>query len=52
MTDLTAQRAIVIGGSSGVGLATAKALCESSLECVVTGRDEAKLEAARQTQGP
>jgi len=52
MTDLTAQRAIVIGGSSGVGLATAKALCESGLECVVTGRDEAKLEAARQTLGP
>lgn len=52
MTDLTGQRAIVIGGSSGVGLATAKALCESGLEVVITGRDEAKLEAARQTLGP
>jgi NAD(P)-dependent dehydrogenase (short-subunit alcohol dehydrogenase family) len=47
-----AQRAIVMGGSSGVGLATAKALCENGLEVVVTGRDEAKLEAARQTLGP
>lgn len=47
-----AQRAIVMGGSSGVGLATATALCESGLEVVVTGRDEAKLEAARQTLGP
>jgi NAD(P)-dependent dehydrogenase (short-subunit alcohol dehydrogenase family) len=51
LTDLTAQRASVIGGSSGAGIATAKALCESGLEVVVTARDEAKLEAARQTLG-
>jgi NAD(P)-dependent dehydrogenase (short-subunit alcohol dehydrogenase family) len=47
-----AQRAIVIGGNSGIGMAAAKALCESGLEVVVTGRDETKLEAARQTLRP
>lgn len=45
--DLTGRRAIVTEGSSGAGLAAAKALCERGLEVVVTGRDEAKLEAAR-----
>jgi NAD(P)-dependent dehydrogenase (short-subunit alcohol dehydrogenase family) len=32
-------------------MAAAKALCQSGLEVVITGRDEAKLEAARQTLG-
>src|SRR6185503_12463975 len=43
---LEGQRAIVFGGGSGVGLATAKLLAEEGAEVVITGRGAEKLEAA------
>ena len=39
------QRAIVFGGSSGIGEACAAALAQAGLSVTVTGRDEAKLTA-------
>jgi NAD(P)-dependent dehydrogenase (short-subunit alcohol dehydrogenase family) len=41
-------RAIVIGGSSGIGLAVAERLTAAGTEVTVTGRDPAKLEAIGQ----
>src|SRR5437763_1690510 len=40
------QRVIIMGGTSGVGLATAKALTETNYEVVITGRQESKLAQA------
>ena len=40
------QKVIVIGGSSGIGLATALRLSLAGAEVVATGRDLAKLRAA------
>jgi NAD(P)-dependent dehydrogenase (short-subunit alcohol dehydrogenase family) len=46
------ERTIIMGGTSGMGLATAQMLVEQGAEVVVTGRDKAKLEAALQQLGP
>lgn len=40
------QRTVVMGGSSGIGLATAKALAAAGAQVIVTGRDEGKIERA------
>lgn len=40
--------ALIIGGSSGMGLATARALLERGTETIILGRNEDKLAAARQ----
>lgn len=42
----TQQHVIVIGGSSGIGLATAATLLERGYRVTIAGRDVAKLEAA------
>jgi 3-dehydrosphinganine reductase len=42
------QRAIVTGGSSGIGKATAKLLASQGFELAIIGRDRDKLEAAKQ----
>jgi 3-dehydrosphinganine reductase len=42
------KKALVTGGSSGIGLATAKALAERGAEVVLVARDEARLETARE----
>jgi len=39
-------KAIVIGGSSGMGLATAKLLVKNNVEVIIVGRNEDKLEQA------
>jgi NADP-dependent 3-hydroxy acid dehydrogenase YdfG len=39
------MRAVVMGGTSGIGLAVADALTSSGIEVTVTGRDAAKLAA-------
>jgi NAD(P)-dependent dehydrogenase (short-subunit alcohol dehydrogenase family) len=40
------QRVVVMGGTSGIGLATAKAAGALGAEVIVTGRDEQKLRSA------
>jgi 3-oxoacyl-[acyl-carrier protein] reductase len=41
------RRAIVTGGSSGIGFATARQLLEEGARVLITGRDEKKLSQAR-----
>ncbi|MQY07984.1 SDR family oxidoreductase [Actinomadura macrotermitis] len=42
---LTGRRVLVLGGSSGIGAATAALLAAQGAEVVITGRDEARLAA-------
>lgn len=44
--ELHNQKIVVIGGSSGIGLATATRLAKAGAQVIATGRDEAKLHAA------
>ena len=39
-------KALVIGGSSGMGLATAKLLVDNDIEVIIVGRNAEKLELA------
>ena len=43
--------AVVTGGNSGIGLATAKAYAQEGARVAITGRNEASLEAARRELG-
>ena len=43
---------IVLGGSSGIGLATAKAARDEGAKVIVTGRSIERLDAARAALGP
>ena len=43
----TGKRIVVIGGTSGIGLATAKMASEHGAEVVIASRDSAKLERAK-----
>jgi NAD(P)-dependent dehydrogenase (short-subunit alcohol dehydrogenase family) len=45
------KKAVIIGGTSGMGLATAKMLLDGGARVVVTGRSEAGLESARKVLG-
>jgi len=45
---LKGRRAIVTGGSSGIGFATARQLLEEGARVLITGRDQAKLDKARE----
>ena len=47
MERYEAKRAVIIGGTSGMGLATAKMLLDGGARVLVTGRSEAGLESAR-----
>lgn len=49
--SLQDARVIIIGGSSGLGLATAKAAMEKGASVVVTGRSKARLEQAKAETG-
>ena len=44
--------AVVTGGNSGIGLATAKAFVREGAKVAITGRSEATLQAAQQELGP
>jgi NAD(P)-dependent dehydrogenase (short-subunit alcohol dehydrogenase family) len=48
---LNGQKAVVIGGSSGIGLGAVKALLAAGAEVSFTGRDRARLEAASASLG-
>jgi len=50
MENLNSNKRIVIaGGSSGIGLATAKQLAEKKFDVTITGRDLSKLKAAKES---
>jgi len=51
MNKYTGKKAVVIGGTTGMGLATVKALLEGEAEVLLTGRNEQNLEAARRELG-
>src|SRR5271155_6032308 len=45
------KRAVIIGGTSGMGLATAKMLLDRGARVLVTGRSQAGLESAQNELG-
>ena len=47
MDNLTQPIAMIVGGSSGIGLATAKRLLERNIDTVIIGNSRTKLEAAK-----
>jgi NAD(P)-dependent dehydrogenase (short-subunit alcohol dehydrogenase family) len=47
MSKLAGRKAVVTGGTHGMGLAIVEALLDGGAEVVATGRNEQKLEAAR-----
>lgn len=47
-----ARTAVITGGGSGIGLATARALGEEGWRVVLLGRDEARLRRAAEEAGP
>jgi NAD(P)-dependent dehydrogenase (short-subunit alcohol dehydrogenase family) len=52
MTNFEGKRVVITGGTSGIGLATAKALTAGGARVLVTGRSPASLETARAELGP
>ncbi|MDC0666507.1 SDR family oxidoreductase [Nannocystis radixulma] len=51
MTDFQGKRAVIVGGTHGIGLATAKLLRAGGAEVLVTGRDAGNVAAARAELG-
>jgi len=51
MKRYEAKRTVIIGGTSGMGLATAKMLLDGGARVLVTGRSQAGLESAQQELG-
>lgn len=52
MTNYESKRVVITGGTSGIGLATAKALLAGGARVLVTGRTPTSLQAARAELGP
>jgi len=48
---LSGKRVVIIGGSSGMGLAAAKKFAEQGAHVCITGRSQAKLEEAKKAIG-
>ena len=51
MGKLDGKIAVITGGSAGIGLATARLFVEEGATVVITGRDQAALDAATQEIG-
>jgi NAD(P)-dependent dehydrogenase (short-subunit alcohol dehydrogenase family) len=47
MTNLKTQRALITGGSKGIGLAIAQSMLNEGMQVAITGRDASTLEKAR-----
>ncbi|MFH9061784.1 SDR family oxidoreductase [Streptomyces coeruleorubidus] len=52
MTDYTGKKAVITGGTHGMGLAIAKALVQGGAEVLVTGYNEKNIESAKAELGP
>jgi NAD(P)-dependent dehydrogenase (short-subunit alcohol dehydrogenase family) len=52
MTDYTGKKAVITGGTHGMGLAIAKALLQGGAEVLVTGRNPKNIEEAAAGLGP
>ncbi|MGE0559924.1 MAG: SDR family NAD(P)-dependent oxidoreductase [Burkholderiales bacterium] len=48
----TSGTALIIGGTSGIGLATAKLLLQQNITTIIVGRSQEKLDAARRELAP
>jgi NAD(P)-dependent dehydrogenase (short-subunit alcohol dehydrogenase family) len=48
---MSSQHAVIVGGSSGIGLATARQLLDLGFKVTITGRNVAKLQAAERLLG-
>jgi NAD(P)-dependent dehydrogenase (short-subunit alcohol dehydrogenase family) len=51
MDKYDGKKAVVTGGTHGMGLATVQALIEGGAEVLLTGRNEQNLDAARRELG-
>jgi NAD(P)-dependent dehydrogenase (short-subunit alcohol dehydrogenase family) len=51
MTKLTNKTALITGGNSGIGLATAQVFLQEGAQVLITGRDEKSLQTALQQLG-
>ena len=49
---MSSQHTVIVGGSSGIGLATARHLLESGARVTITGRSETRLAEAKRKLGP
>jgi NAD(P)-dependent dehydrogenase (short-subunit alcohol dehydrogenase family) len=49
--SLKGKRVVVVGGTSGIGLSTAKAFLEQSAQVIIASRSATKLSEAKQTLG-
>ncbi len=52
MNRLKDKRALITGGSSGIGLQTARQFLEEGAQIAITSNDQKSLDAARQELGP
>jgi NAD(P)-dependent dehydrogenase (short-subunit alcohol dehydrogenase family) len=48
---MSSQHVVIIGGSSGIGLAAARQLLASGMQVTIAGRSEQRLDQARQSPG-